>query len=354
MKYSVFEKQLHQTIEPHLTDVTPGVLVQAYQAGKKICDLRIGDTYAYYDLASLTKIIFTTQAMMLAYDQGHWKWDSKVVDFVPDFAHKDVTIVSLLNHSSGLLWWKDFYHDLSKISDIEAKKMQLLQQINRTPLEQKSESVYSDLSIMTLIFVLENIYKKPLHQIWIELKERFYRGTTLEFHADNKPMHEKKLYAPTEECIWRKRLIQGEVHDENTWALGGVSTHSGLFGSIDDVGWYALHLRSQLMGVARLHVKLKTSQLFAKRSRPVGQGDWALGFMMPTPGHASCGQYFSLASIGHTGFTGTSVWYDPKADFAIVTLSNRLIYGREPNNFKNLRPKIHDWIVEAYRRSTVV
>ncbi|MES3039062.1 MAG: serine hydrolase [Bdellovibrionota bacterium] len=354
MKYSVFEKQLHQIIEPHILDVTPGLLVQAYQGGKKICDVRIGDTYAYYDLASVTKIIFPVQAMMVAYDTGLWKLESKVVDFVPDFKHRDMTVLSLLNHSSGFKWWDKFFVDLANVSGADVKKNELLKKLNGEILEPQTESVYSDLGFMTLIFVLEGLYKKSIYDIWLEMKERFYRGTTLEFHPDNTPKQPRNLYAPTEECVWRKKLIQGEVHDENTWALGGVSTHSGLFGSIDDLGWYALHMRSQLLGVARLQIKLKTSQLFAKRARPVGSGDWAMGFMMPTPGHASSGQYFSLNSIGHLGFTGTSVWYDPKADFAIVILSNRLIYGREPNHFKALRPKIHDWIVEAYRRSTVV
>ena len=95
----------------------------------------------------------------------------------------------------------------------------------------------------------------------------------------------------------------------------------------------------------------KTAQLFSKKAVEEGKGDWALGFMMPTPGQASCGHYFDLSSIGHTGFTGTSTWYDPKMDLAVCILSNRLVYGRENNRFKELRPKIHNWLVEGLRKS---
>jgi CubicO group peptidase (beta-lactamase class C family) len=159
------------------------------------------------------------------------------------------------------------------------------------------------------------------------------------------------LYAPTEECPVRRKLVQGEVHDLNAWALGGVSTHAGLFGSIDDVGWFSLHLRSHLLGIARYSIRQKTAQLFAKRALPEGHGDWAMGYMMPTPGAASCGTYFSLDSIGHTGFTGTSVWYDPKMDLSVCILSNRVLYGADNKAFGKLRPEIHNWIVENYRRS---
>jgi CubicO group peptidase (beta-lactamase class C family) len=182
-------------------------------------------------------------------------------------------------------------------------------------------------------------------------KELFFHGTTLDFHLDNKPLFKKEHYAPTEECPWRHRLLQGEVHDENTWSLGGVSSHAGLFGTIEDLGWYVLHIRSQMMGIARYEIRQKTALLFSKRGVDEGKGDWALGFMMPTPGSSSCGQYFDLSSIGHTGFTGTSVWYDPKIDLAVCILSNRLVYGRENTKFKDLRPKIHNWLVEGLRKS---
>jgi CubicO group peptidase (beta-lactamase class C family) len=140
------------------------------------------------------------------------------------------------------------------------------------------------------------------------------------------------------------------VHDDNAWAFGGLSTHAGLFGSIDDLGWFALFMRSELKGYAKTSVKPKTAQFFASRSLPPGKGDWALGYMMPTPGNSSAGNYFSPFSIGHTGFTGTSLWYDPQADLSIAILSNRVFYGRENKEFATLRPQIHNWIIEGMKR----
>lgn len=353
MKHSVLEKNLITKLTDAIRDVTPGVVVRAYQAGKIICDVSVGHTYAYYDLASLTKIIFAQQAMMWAFEQGKWNFETKVSEKLSWFPHKDMKITELLTHSSGLVWWMPFYKELNQSLPMSARRQQLQDMLKKAPLEKKDQAVYSDVGFLVLGFVMESIYEKPLLEIWNDIKNQFYRGTTLEFHPENHPVHRVGLYAPTEECSWRKKLIQGEVHDDNAWALGGVSTHAGLFGSLDDVSWYALNMRSQILGIARYSIRQKTAQMFAHRALPKGQGDWAMGYMMPTPGVASCGSYFSLESIGHTGFAGTSIWYDPKADMIVSILSNRVLYGRDNKAFSRLRPEIHNWIVEGFRRSAV-
>ncbi|MCB0370945.1 MAG: serine hydrolase [Bdellovibrionales bacterium] len=353
MKFSVLEKNLIQNIEDHIKDVTPGVMVRAYQNGRLVCDISVGSTYAYYDLASLTKVIFTVQAMMLAFEEGKWNLDTKVKSVLPWYRHDQTRIQDLLTHSSGLIWWKPFYKELNIQNSWQDRREHLRKMIEAVDLTPQDISVYSDVGFMLLGFVLEKFYQKDLLFIWEDIKNTFYPGTTLEFHPRNQTTIRPSLFAPTEECPWRKKLMQGEVHDENTWALGGVATQAGLFGSIDDMGWYLLHLRSQILGIARYQIKQKTTLLFTKRARREGKGDWALGFMLPTPGKSSCGGYFSLNSIGHTGFTGTSVWYDPKADLAVCILSNRLVYGRENKSFLELRPQIHNWIVEGLRKSSL-
>ncbi|MGZ3771241.1 MAG: serine hydrolase domain-containing protein [Bdellovibrio sp.] len=351
MKYTVLEKNLIRQLETSIKDTTPGVMVRAYQGGRIICDVAVGHTYAYYDLASLTKIIFTTQAMMLAFEQGKWNFDSKVSQFLEWFPHKDMRITELLTHSSGLPWWLPLYSEIKAAAPLDEKKEKLREIIQGLPLEKQNAAVYSDIGYLVLWYVLEAFFEKPLLNIWEDIKNNFYTGTTLEFHPDNKFSVRPNLFAPTEECPVRKKLIQGEVHDLNCWTLGGVSTHAGLFGSIDDIGWFSLHLRSHLLGIARYFIRQKTAQLFAKRALPEGRGDWAMGYMMPTPGSASCGSYFSSDSIGHTGFTGTSIWYDPKMDMSVLILSNRVLYGSDNKAFGKLRPQIHNWIVENYRRS---
>lgn len=354
MKYTTLENRLIENISSHIKDVTPGVLVRAYQSGKLIVDVSVGQTYAYYDLASLTKIVFTVQAMMKAFDLGLWKMGDQVKSFLPWFPDEKVLIRDLLTHTSGLPWWIPIYQEIPQDLNSDNKWNWLQQKIKITPLESYGQCVYSDVGFWVLGFVLMKIYQSPLNQVWKNIKSEFYPASTFEFNENNEPSFDKNLYAPTEQCPWRGRRIQGEVHDENAWALGGISTHAGLFGSIDDLGWYSLHLRSQLMGIARYSVKQKTAVLFSKRALSESVGDFALGFMMPTPGHASCGVYFSRNSFGHTGFTGTSLWYDPAQDLSVAILSNRVLYGRENKKFaQELRPEIHNWIIDAIRRSGI-
>lgn len=351
MKLQVLEKALREQIGARIRDVTPGVVVRAYQAGRLVVDLGVGETWAYYDLASLTKIIFTVQTLMADFERGKWNLESTLGQFLPWYPHPEVKIVDILTHSAGFVWWLPIHRELDLTKAPEQRRQQLKELLKESPLEKQDQSVYSDIGMLMLGFVLEEIHQKPLLEIWKDTKAAFYDGTTLEFHPNNEVRNRASLYAPTEECKWRNKLLQGEVHDDNTWALGGVSTHAGLFGSIDDMGWYLLHLRALLLGIGRSSIRSKTAKLFASRARPEGKGDWALGFMMPTPGSASCGNYFSLSSVGHTGFTGTSLWYDPKQDLAIAVLSNRVLYGRDSQGFKQLRPDIHNWVVEGLKKS---
>ena len=350
MKHSVFEQKLIKKIETAIVGITPGLALQVHQNGRKICDIAVGDSYIYYDLASLTKIIFTTQAMMWAFQSGKWKLDTKVSEILSWYPH-DTPVLELMNHSSGLIWWAPFYKEISVHDDINKKWEFVARTIRSLPLEKGEVSVYSDVGFLVLAHILEELFQKPLLEVWLEVKEYFYPESTFDMHVDNKPLHDVKRYAPTEKCSWRGRILQGEVHDENTWALNGVTAHAGLFGSIDDLGWFGLFVRGQLLGISRTQIKQRTAQLFANRTRVVGKGDWALGYMMPTPGGSSSGHYFSANAIGHTGFTGTSFWFDPTQDLAVSLLSNRLVFGRDNDGFKKLRPQIHDWIVEILRRN---
>lgn len=351
MKHSNFEIKLQKQIKEAIPGATPGVVVQAYQNGRKVCDIAVGDSYAYYDLASVTKIIFTTQAMMLSFNENKWNAKTRVAEVLPWFPHPETTIIQLMNHSSGLKWWSPFYKEMDLSLPTTEKWLSLKKMITSIPLEKSDKSVYSDLGFMTLGFILQEFYQKDLLEIWKEIKEKFYSRLSIDFHSNNQPINPVKLYAPTERCPWRGRVLQGEVHDENAWSLGGVSSHAGLFGSIDDIGWYGLLVRAQIAGISKTLIRQKVAQYFSTRSVPTGHGDFALGFMMPTSGSSSSGDYFSIKSIGHTGFTGTSFWFDPVQDLIIVILSNRVSFGREKEDFKLLRPKIHNWIVEGLKRS---
>ncbi len=351
MKYSSQENKLAEQIKAAIPDVTPGVCVRAYHVGRLVCDISVGQTYPYYDLSSLTKVIFTQQAVMEAFDKGLLTLTSKVGDFLSDFPHKEITVMQLLSHTSGLVWWKPFYLDLKLDSSWLEKRAAVYDQLKRSEINSGDKAVYSDLGFLLLGFILEAIHKKNLLEIWLDFKARYYPNTTLNFHLDNKTEIPTQQFAPTENCLWRKKVMRAEVHDENAWAMGGISTHAGLFGSIEDVSAFGLNVRSQLQGIARYQVRQKTAQLFAARAIPVETGDWALGYMMPTLDGASCGPHFSILSIGHTGFTGTSFWYDPRHDLLVLILSNRVQYGRENKAFVKLRPQIHSWIFESLKRT---
>jgi serine-type D-Ala-D-Ala carboxypeptidase len=346
MKYSGQENKLIEKIKQAIPDVTPGVSARAYHMGRMVCDISVGNTYPYYDLASLTKVIFTQQAIMEAFDLGMWNLETKVKDILPDFNH-DILIKELLTHTSGLEWWLPLYQSIQLDLSWQEKRSWIYNQINNAKLNKTGKAVYSDIGIIVLGFILEKLNEKDIYQIWLELKDKYYPTTTLDFHLENKTEIPKEQFAPTEDCKWRKRIMRAEVHDENTWSFGGVSSHSGLFGSIEDVSAFGLNVRSQLQAIARYSVRQKTAQLFAARAIPTEVGDWALGYMMPSPESASCGPHFSVLSIGHTGFTGTSFWYDPRSDLLVLILSNRVLYGRENRAFISLRPKIHTWIYES-------
>ena len=334
-------------IEAAIADVTPGVVLRAFSGGALVCDLRVGDTRPYYDLASLTKIVFTQQALMQAFDAGRWALDTTVGDLLPDFTHPQTRLSELLTHTSGIEWWMPFYESVDMDLPWLDRRRWLYAQLQGAPCNKTGRAVYSDLGFMLLGFVLEAMHRKNLLQVWQDLKARTYAGSSLDFHVDNQPVRAREQYAATELCPWRRKRLQGEVHDDNTWSLGGVSTHAGLFGSIDDLAGYGLQLRAQLLGLPGALVRSNTAQQFARRAIPVEAGEWALGFMLPSPQAASCGRYFSPRSIGHTGFTGTSLWFDPERDLLVTILSNRVYGGRENKAFLALRPQLHDWVVES-------
>jgi len=262
MKHSVFEERLIKQIKEKLPQAAPGVMVQVYQNGRKVCDVAVGDTFAYYDLASLTKVIFTTQALMKAFSEGRWNIKTTVEDILPWFPHRTMLLMQLMNHTSGLTWWVPFYKDLDMNQSIDDRWLKLQAMITAMKLEKHDHAVYSDVGFLLLGMALVSIYQKPLFDIWSDMKEQFYPRLSLEFHPQNQPKYPARYYAPTEKCPWRGRVMQGEVHDENAWALGGISSHAGLFGSIDDVGWFGLFLRGQLQGISRTVIKQKNGATF--------------------------------------------------------------------------------------------
>lgn len=352
---------------------TPGFCVQAFHKGKKIVDVEVGETFEIYDFASLTKILFSTTTLMFFHDQKKFKLTDPVSKWIDWFPRSHPAQVKhLLSHSAGLLWWYPFYKDLQPLTkDLKSPEeaWRVFEYLLRERMlgdwkkneaegikkDRKPSSVfgfppvkavYSDLDFFCLGLIIEALSGKDLYKSWQDVRERVGLEST-DFHRNNKPKGSLKKFAPTEDCAWRKKVLVGEVHDQNTWALRGVAPHAGLFGPIEDLSRYGLMLREVMRGKkVRGFPSVETVKKFTSRSIPKSLGDWALGFTMPSKEGATCGPKFAPSSVGHTGYTGTSLWYDPKKDLLITLLSNRIHPTDENKTFRLLRPKIHTWIVE--------
>lgn len=344
------EKEMLAFLKTIPVGVTPGIQIQAAQKGQKVLDVRWGETFSYYDLASLTKPLFMTMASAYAFERLKFDLDQDIQVYYPKFPYTGIKVRQLLNHTSHLAAYAPFYKDM--VSTLSKSQLDLLlEKAFELPLDAGSKCVYSDIGYWVLAKVLESVFELSLAEIWSLTQAYFYPQIEgLHFCIDNKNKYSKQVYAPTARCGWRGRLIQGEVHDEHAYLLNGVAPHAGLFGSIDEVVWAGLVIRGQMIGMGRKVLRQKTSQVFFERSIPEAQGDWALGLMLPTPGFSSSGQYFSPSSVGHLGFTGVSLWFDPLQDLVVAILSNRVFYGRDNKEFNHWRPLIHDKIVELLKK----
>jgi len=304
-----------------------------------------------FDLASLTKVIATTTLVMRAVEAGTLGLEERVADRLSDWRGTDrehVTITDLLEHASGLTAYLPFFRDHHGRADFERA-------ICTLPLEYapRTQSIYSDLGFMLLAFILEDVNRAPFARQF----DRIFR-LEAEDLLFNPSKELRARCAPTELDLWRGRLLQGEVHDENTWELGGAAGHAGLFGTGAAVGDFARCILNGLMsevggpGAEAGHfavAKQETIERFARRSAVPGSSR-ALGWdtMLPT---SSCGTRLSPRAIGHTGFTGTSLWIDPAQDLYVVFLTNRVHPTRDNNQIQSLRRQVHDAVVASLPES---
>jgi CubicO group peptidase (beta-lactamase class C family) len=341
----VTEKKIKKELEPYIGKVTPGLMVQAFHKGDKRVDIKLGEVYPYYDLASLTKVIFTTTLFMNLYGKQPRILEDKVLKYLSWFFHPSLSVRQLLTHTSGLSWWKPLYQSLNMAQPREERWEALKQIIAEEKLEVVNKAVYSDLDFLMLGYILETQYEKPLSELWKMVQDEF-ELPHIHFNIDNKPTFDKKKYAPTEECKWRGARLQGQVHDENTFALGGVAPHSGLFGPIEEVSKWILALREIFYGNENKKsnfITSDTAQTFFQRAIAQNIGDFALGFMIKSAKDSTAGNLFSKNTIGHTGYTGTSTWFDLDNDLIVNVVSNRVFYGRDnAEQMKQLRVVIHD------------
>lgn len=363
---SPFEWRFLEYIESLGKIGAEGFQIRVSDNFKSILKFDYHHTYEIYDLASLTKIIFTVHEMMRLFDEGRYTLEQSVQKILPWYPFP-IAIGELLNHTSGLKWWVPFYQEMPRDLSPVFRRLWLQSELRHYGPESgndkesvgkkgnetkgtitKRSAVYSDLNFLVLGYLIEELRQKPLFRCFEDLKSLGSHGE-IHFRPIDSNQAQQKSIAPTEKCPWRKKVLRGEVHDDNTWALGGVSSHAGLFGSCDDVDEWGNQLLRAYWGLEnKFGVTTKTVRRFTRRSLVPSLGDWGLGFMLPTAGSCSGGEFLSSQSFGHTGFTGVSLWIDPKINRVITLLSNRVHPSREDRTFISIRPKIHNgvWLSE--------
>jgi CubicO group peptidase (beta-lactamase class C family) len=300
-------------------------------------DAPAADAGTIFDLASLTKVVATTAIGLLQVARGTIALDERLAMRVPHWVgedRQDVTIRDLFEHSSGLPAHRRYFEQVAGRAAYE-------QVIAQEPLAYppRTQSIYSDPGFMLLGFVLEDARGERLDRQFDVWRDTVGVTEPLQF---NPPESWRDRIAPTEEDPWRGRMIVGEVHDENAAALGGVAAHAGLFGTAAAVGvagrWWLSLLRGHTD--SRSGVRPSAAVRFSERSSVPGSSR-AVGWdtMLPT---SSCGTCLSARAIGHTGFTGTTLWIDPERDLYFVLLTNRVHPTRTNDRIQPVRRAFHD------------
>jgi CubicO group peptidase (beta-lactamase class C family) len=320
-----------------------------------------------FDLASLTKPLVTAPLCMVAVQRRFVSLDDPLSRFFPGLVPDDkerITVRSLLSHSSGLPAYEPFYPELIKMPD-ETRRTALASMILETPLDAApgKRAQYSDLGFMLLGLIIERQMGGRLDRLArdflfdpLGIDELHFCPTPSDLshkarsYSLSRPSSSVLTYAATQFCPWRKRLLWGEVDDENAWALNGVAGHAGLFGTARGV----FKLLSFLWNIYEANVSDRlwppeiVRPFWTRAQVAGGLSDWCLGYDTPSrKGYSSAGRYFSSNTIGHLGFTGVSFWLDLEKRVLVILLTNRVHPTRQNDEIRRFRPVLHDFIMES-------
>ena len=376
MEFDALARELEVAVE---AGVFPGAVVLVGRAGRVLYHAAFGSRSlepertpmqpdTVFDLSSLTKPLATTTAFMLLVKDKRVHPDDRVTRFFHNFGvhgKTHITFRHLLAHCSGLPAWRPYFQDVVRV-DREGRlnfvasrgaKEFVYEQIHRErpTCEPGQRAVYSDLGFMLLGELIELVTRMPLDRF---CQERIFRPLGLRSTAfiDLSLLRTRRfapvtgMIAPTERCPWRKRVLCGEVHDDNAYAMGGVAGHAGLFAPAADVDRLTARLLACYRGKNDF-VPREIMQEFWTRDGMVPGSTWALGWDTPSPENSSAGSRIAPRAVGHLGFTGTSLWVDLERDAHVILLTNRVHPDRGNERIREVRPRVHDAAVEALEAS---
>lgn len=317
----------HLEVGPDATELVPGTL---------------------FDIASLTKPVATATCVLVLLEKGLLSLEDKVTEYFPEFESPEkagITLRHLLTHTSGLPDWADLYSTVQN-------RAEALQRLARTALMHPTGTamVYSDLGYLLLGEVVRRVAGMPL-------AECFHRNVAHPLGLERTTFRPLERdwdlpVAPTQYCTFRQQLLRGVVHDENAFMFGEEGGNAGLFSTAPDLHRFCRMIlaEGELEGVrllSRRTVTLMTSNHNPPRLAPRGLG-WDI--KADTFGYTSCGALMRKGAIGHTGFTGTSLWMEPESGLTVIVLSNRVNISRDRNQADMLRfrPRLHNMLVCLY------
>ena len=302
-------------------------------------------TASIFDLASVSKVVATTTMAMILYQRGLLDLDAPVVAIVPEFAdfgssaedprRREISLRMLLAHSSGLPAYEKLFLRARTRDELLASAFSI-------PLaaDPGTLAVYSDVGFIILGVALERIADESLDRF---CQREIFGPLGMTRTLFNPPPAWRTAIPPTQDDrTFRKRIIQGEVQDENAYVMGGVAGHAGVFSTAEDLAIFA---NAMLQGGQPL-VRPETLELFTRREISVPGSSRALGWDTPSSPSQS-GKYFSPKSFGHLGYTGTSLWIDPENQLSVILLTSRTWPDCQNQAIKEVRPQFHDAVIEA-------
>lgn len=352
-----FEEEIHQVTESHKI---PGVSLLVARGEEILYQNQFGlasllplktplQSHHLFDIASLTKPVVTTTLLLLKRKTDRLSLDTPLVKQLPELSEGEkerITLRHLLKHTSGLPAWKAFYEEI-RLShpDLWGKRdcgQIYLDKISHESLEVPIayRRIYSDLGFILLGLYLERLQGKPLDQLFSECVASPLGLSQTRFISNEAPPIDRTLFVSTENSPVRQKILQGEVHDENAYCLGGVAGHAGLFSNSLDLHRFLYEIEKGYHGQSEFFPQEDLHEFIGPKVKI------KLGWDTPEGENSQAGIHFSRNSIGHLGYTGCSFWIDLDRKFHIILLTNRVHPSSQDETIKTFRPRLHNLIYE--------